>query len=118
LDVAALAAILVGKNDVFHGNWQAPAFLILFSGFFAMAAIWNRRWSYGPKVRDFYNSTTADVSKASVSKANADLISDLIDNKTGALAISERALRWKSFWFKGAIVLIVAAGFWSAILLR
>ena len=97
LDVAAVAAILVGKDAVFHGNWQAPAFLILFSAFFAMAAIWSRKWSYGPKVGEVYNSATADSSTVSATKAHEDLISELIDKKTGALAVSERALRWKSF---------------------
>jgi hypothetical protein len=119
LDIAALAAILATSRDVFHGRaWGYPAALILFSAIFAMIAMWPRRWSYGPKVGAFYNTATHDLSKINAAQANTDLISELVDEQKGPLAKADARLRGKARYFKTAVVLIVIAGFLSAIILR
>jgi hypothetical protein len=119
LDVVALAAILAGAKDVFQGRgWGYPAALILLSALLAMIAIWTRRWSYGPKVAAFYNKATHDPNKLSSAQANADLISELVDEKIGPLAKAEATLRWKARFFQAAMGLVVIAGLLSAIILR
>ena len=119
LDVAALAAILAGAKDVFQGrNWGYPAALILLSAVLAMIAISTRRWSYGPKVAAFYGKATHDPTKVSAAQANADLISELVDTKIGAVAKAEAALRWKARLFEAAMGLVVIAGLVSVIILR
>lgn len=119
LNVAALAAILTGAKDVFQGrSWGYPAGLILLSAVLAMVAISTRRWSYGPKVAAFYNAATHDPKTLSVAQANADLISELVDEKKGSLGMAEATLQWKARCFEAAIGLLVIAGLVSAIILR
>lgn len=119
LDIAALAAILAGIKDVFTGRaWEYPAGLLVLSAVLTMAAIATRRWSYGPDVGAFYDKETGDVTTISAAKANADLISELIDKKKGAIAKAEGRLKWKAGFFMAAMGLVVVAGFVSAIILR
>jgi hypothetical protein len=119
LDIAALAAILAGIKDVFTGRaWEYPAGLVLLSAILTMAAIATRRWSYGPDVGAFCAVETADVSKIRAATANADLISELIDKKKGAIAKAEGRLKWKAGFFMAAMGLVVVAGLVSAIILK
>jgi len=120
LDIATLAAILAASKDVFQGRaWWLPAGAILISGVTAVVAIATRRSDYGPEVGAFYRKATAgDVNRISAAEANADLISELIDEKKGSLANGRRNLKWKAGFFMAAMGLTVVAGLLSAIILR